>query len=193
MTSIKQEKKGKKNPILWLTLFVFVPLLIIIVLVIGIFLMADGDILGWVKKQGSSIPVVSTFINSEEEDQLEEKLLKAENKIGMQEEEIEILQTEVNQMEQEIEDLQRENKKYEKIIDEGPINIDDLDELTEYEDAAASFRKMEPKSAAGILENVETKRAANILSILSGKVRGEILAEMNPEIAASITELLISD
>lgn len=193
MTKQGINKKEKSNPLVWIILFIFIPLIIIIVLVIGILFMADGDVIGWAKKQGSNIPVISNFINSDEDIQLEDKLLKAEQMIVAQGEEVEVLENENKQLEEELERLKIENKKYEKAIEDMPINIEDLDELSEYEDAAASFRKMEPKNAANILENVENQRAANILSILSGKVRGEILAEMNPEIAATITELLIND
>jgi len=186
-------QKEKSNPFVWITLFIFIPLIIIVVLVIGILFMADGDVIGWAKKQGSDLPVISNFIKPDEDIQLEDKLLKAEQIIASQAEEMEILENENKQFEEELERLKIENKKYEKAIEDMPINIEDLDELSEYEDAAASFRKMEPNSAASILENVENQRAANILSILSGKVRGEILAEMNPEIAATITELLINE
>jgi|SRR5690625_205326 len=186
-------QKEKSNPFVWITLFIFIPLIIIVVLVIGILFMADGDVIGWAKKQGSDLPVISNFIKPDEDIQLEDKLLKAEQIIASQAEEMEILENENKQFEEELERLKIENKKYEKAIEDMPINIEDLDELSEYEDAAASVRKMEPNSAASILENVENQRAANILSILSGKVRGEILAEMNPEIAATITELLINE
>lgn len=193
MTKHGLNKKEKSNPLVWITLFIFIPLIIIVVLVIGILFMADGDVIGWAKRQGSNLPVISNLIKPDEDIQLEDKLLKAEQMLASQAEEVEILENENKQFEEELERLKIENKKYEKALEDMPISIEDLDELSEYEDAAASFRKMEPSSAASILENVENQRAANILSILSGKVRGEILAEMNPEIAATITELLINE
>src|SRR5690625_2557168 len=175
MAKNKKEKTIKRNPFIWFLFAIVIPIIITILLTTIILFVADVDVMGWAKKQGSKIPVVSTFIKSDEELDLESKLIKANEKIENQEEQLINSENEIESLEAIINDLETEISKLKKAAQNESESSEEEEEINEYKDAASSFRKMDRKSAAEILKNLYLQTAAKILSYLSRVVRVVIL------------------
>src|SRR5690625_428573 len=187
-----KEKKIQRNPIIWFLFAILIPIIITILLTTIILFVADVDVFGWAKTQGSKIPVISTMVKTDEEIDLEAKLKKANEKMESQNEQLLTYEDEIENLETTINDLEVEISKLKKAAKNESVNKNEEDEqIVEYKDAASSFRKMDRKSAAEILQNLDKRTAASILSNLSGEVRGEILAEMEPKTAATLMEELL--
>lgn len=194
MAKVKEEKKKKTNPILWLLFAVIIPLIIISVLAFAILTFVGVDVTGWVKEKGSNVPVVSSFIKTDEEKDLEIQLQQANETIQNQSEKIEELNNEIASLESIIDDLELEIEKLEneRESEEALLEESDLSDEDELKRVAASFRKMDPESAAQIIQNLDQSKAIAILSSLSGDARGNILAEMEPAQAAQITSAMMN-
>jgi len=187
------ENKEKRNPILFFLFAVVIPLLIVSVIAVVILSLVGVDVSGWAKEKGSNIPVVSSFVESEEEEQLQAQLDRANETIELQVDEIDELNKEIDSLEAIREDLQLEitrlenrNQSEEGLLEES----DETEVVDEMKQAASSFRKMDPENAAQIVQNLDQATAVAILTNLSGDVRGAILAEMEPNQAAELVEAL---
>ncbi|HLQ98145.1 MAG TPA: hypothetical protein VK135_05590, partial [Candidatus Dormibacteraeota bacterium] len=60
-------KQKKTNPILWFLFAIVIPVIIALILTFIILMATGTDISGWAKNTGSKIPVISSFITTEEE------------------------------------------------------------------------------------------------------------------------------
>lgn len=193
MAKNKRENK-KMNPILWFIFAIVLPLIIVSVIAIFVLSFAGFDVIDWAKKKGSTVPVVSHFIKTDEEKDLQYKLEQAEQKIEKLEDEIEQLNLEINsleairdQQEQDIVKLENQIKADEDETDSAEVS----GSANSVKQTAASFRKMDQKKAADILQNLERDAAIDILKQLSNDVRGKILEEMEPKRAAELTQRLM--
>lgn len=192
---VNEKKKEKRNPILWLLFAVVIPFIIFSVIVVSVLSLVGVDVSGWVKEKGSNVPVVSSFITTEEEEEFQNQLDKANETIAMQSEEIEELTKEIESLEAIREELELEIKRLEnKNRSEDELVTDsNAGNENQTNQAAASFRKMDPESAAQIIQNLDQSSAVEILANLSGNVRGDILAEMEPNRAAEILKELMNE
>lgn len=189
MVKVKQDRKHERNPILFFLFAVVIPLIVALGIAVVVLSIAGFDVVGWVKDKGANTPVISAFIPSNEEKDVEKKLVKANETIDLQREEIDDLNKEITSLENIIEDLEMDITKLEnrsKDDEDEANNSENVDE--EVKQAAASFRKMDPEKAAPIIQSLEKTTAVAILSHLSGDVRGGILGEMEPKVAADLTE-----
>lgn len=191
----KQNKsiEGKTNPFIWFLFAIVVPLIVAVIITVIILLVAGVNVGDWVKKTGSKIPVVSTVIKTDEEKNLEKQNAEATQTINKQNEEIAQLTDEIESLQTINEELEQEIVKLEKANENNTSK--EPDEETEtvnmVKQASTSFKDMDPEKAAPIFQSLEKSSAVSILKELSNDVRGEILAEMDPELAAELTELLM--
>lgn len=187
-------KKKKMNPILWFIFAIILPLMIVSVIAVFILSIAGIDVLDWAKKKGSTVPVVSTFIKSDEEEDLILQLERAEETIEKQKEEIEDLNLEIESLQSIKEQKEQDIVKLEKKLKSEGDHTDPTsvrEPANSVKQTAASFRKMDQQKAAQIIQNLEKDAAIDILKQLSNDVRGKILEEMEPKLAAELTERLM--
>lgn len=193
MAKNKLEKKKKMNPVILFIFAIILPLLITLVIVLVALSFFDIDAIGWAKDKGSTMPVVSSFIKSEEEEELTLQIEKADTTIEKQKQEIEKLNLEINSLEsiqqQQEQDIVKLENKLEETTDTETGELQAKDHVKQ---TAASFRKMDPERAAGIVQNLDRDAAVNILEQLSSEIRGNILEEMEPKLAAELTERLMN-
>lgn len=193
MDKNKSDQK-KMNPILWIIFAIILPLIIVSVIAVFVLSFTSFDVIDWAKKKGNNVPIISSFIKSDEENELLSKLERAEDMLETQKEEIAELNLELQgmesinlQQEQEIIKLENKIKGEEELAD--PAST--VEPSARIKQTAASFRKMDQKKAAEIIQNLERDSAITILKELSNDVRGKVLEAMEPKIAAELTERLM--
>lgn len=190
---LSKKRNEKTNPILWFLFAIVIPLIVAIVLVVIVLSVAGINVTDWAKNAGSNIPVISNFVKTDEQNELEEELEKKDQTIETQTNEIEQLQDEIAFLQAENDELNQEIVKLENQLNgkEG-IDEEEGEQVSTIKQTSSSFRKMDKEKAALIFQNMERSSAVSILKELSNDVRGEILQEMEPELAAELTELLMN-
>ena len=182
-------KEKKKSPILLIIFAIIIPLMLTVGIVyIGLTLVGID-----VKDKLADVPVVSSFIKSNEVEQLEETIKKQEDLIASKDEEINDLSKDVESLRAIADDLELDLKKKEKSEQKNEKeNIEDEEDGNEaLKRAASSYRKMEPENAAAIITQMNDQDAIQILSNIPSDVRGNILAEMESKRAATLTKLMM--
>lgn len=182
-------KEKKKSPILLIIFAIIIPLMLTAGIVyIGLTLVGID-----VKDKLADVPVVSSFIKSNEVEQLEETIKKQEDLIASKDEEINDLSKDVESLRAIADDLELDLKKKEKSEQKNEKeNIEDEEDGNEaLKRAASSYRKMEPENAAAIITQMNDQDAIQILSNIPSDVRGNILAEMESKRAATLTKLMM--
>lgn len=184
------------NPILWFLFAIIIPIIIAVSLTIVVLSAAGINVMGWMKETGSNIPVVSSFIKTDEQIKSEELEAKLEATIATQKEEIEQLTQSIDNLEATIEQLERENIKLEKQNQSEEKKLEEIEEQSNVKEdtlkkLSASFKKMNKKQAALIFQDLDSETAIALLNKLSNDVRGGILEEMEPKKAAELTKLYI--
>ncbi|MUK89913.1 hypothetical protein GMD78_16200 [Ornithinibacillus sp. L9] len=194
---LKKEEKKKMNPILWFLFAIVIPVIIAISITVIAFAIAGVNVLDWAKEKGNNLPVVNTFITTEEEAEAEQNEEKVQSMIAEKDSEIEGLMSEVATLEGVIDQLEQEILKLENTLEQNSLEQEDEQMLEEDLDTvhemANSFKEMNSKRAARLVEQLEQNIAVSIFKELASEDRGAILAEMDPEIAAEITELFMQD
>lgn len=193
---MKKEKNNKKksNPIVWFLFAVIIPLVVIIGLIVVILSFTNFSTMDWVKEKGKDIPVISSFIPSEEEKNDKQAMERAEETIAKQKDEITDLHEQITNLESIIDELEQDiiklENKYESedsLLEEGT----EVEERDTIKTMSASFRKMKSKQAALIFQDLEVDIALEILEQLPNDTRGGILEAMEPKKAAQLTEMFI--
>lgn len=184
------------NPFLWFIFAIVLPLIIASIITVIVLSFSGIDVIGWATEKGSTMPVISKYIKTDEEKDIMLKLDRAEETIEKQKEEIEDLKSEIESLEaikdqQEQDIVKLENKT---IIDESAEGSSATIEVSEQlKQTAGSFRKMDEQKAADIIQNLDKESAVDILEQLSNDVRGKIMEEMEPKNAADLTKRMLSD
>lgn len=190
---IMEKKSGAKpNPILWFVFVFVIPTIVATTLAIVILGVAGIDVVSWAKDKASQVPVVSTWIEEDEEKNLEEQNEKAQVKIDEQNEEISQLNQEITDLEGTIDQLNQEILKLETSDERTTLEDEDVEEIDTIKKMSASFKEMKSKQAALIIEDLEEDIAIDILKELSNDVRGSILEAMDPSQAAHLTTLFVN-
>ncbi|WP_156289065.1 MotE family protein [Oceanobacillus salinisoli] len=196
MAEKKKNENKKMNPFLWFLFAVVIPVIIVITLVIIILNIAGIDVINWAKEKGDNIPVVSNLVTTEEEAEIKSRENHFEQTIEDKDEEIEQLNQNISDLEMVISDLEQEMVRLERAQSEQDAleeaNIEgQMNEAVKT--VAKSYEEMDRVQAAVILENMEDRTSiVTILKEVPNDIRGEILQEMDPEIAADITQRLMS-
>lgn len=186
-------KNKKMNPILWFIFAIIIPVTVVAVLVLIIMNIAGFDTFNWLKEKGNNVPVISNMITTEEEADIEAKERIFQESMKEKDQELEELKDRLGEQETIIQDLEREILRLEN--NEDPT-LKESAEAEQVEDnlkkIAKSYQEMEPQRAAIILQNISDRSTSvSILEVMSNDVRGEILQEMDPEIAADVTQRLM--
>lgn len=189
-------KQNKINPILWFLFAIVIPVIIAISLTIVVLSAAGVNVVGWMKGTASNLPVVSSFVKTDEEieeEKLEKKLRTTisnqEDEIEQLTETIESLELTIEQLEQEIVKLENRNQSEEQLLEENDEDVQTKEDIIKK--LSASFKKMKKKQAALIFQDLDKEIAISLLHELSNDVRGGILEAMEPQKAAELTELFI--
>lgn len=196
MVKKENNKKSSSNIILWFLFAIVIPIMVVGTLILFILSIVGVDVSGWLKEKGSQVPVVSSFIETDIEKDLTEKIMQLEGTIEKQQAEIKDLQSENDDLQATITDHEQEKEKI-KNQEKSKAEL----AKTEKEDmqnqavkqASASFRKMNKQKAAQIIQSMEKDDAVEILKELSNNVRGGILEEMEPKQAAYFTEIIMNE
>lgn len=196
MAKDMSNKQKKTNPVLWFLFAIVLPIIIAFILTLIILTAAGADVSGWAKQTGSKIPVISSFITTEEEKGYKIEIEKAERKISDQQIEIETLTNEINNLESIIEQLKQDIVKIEnKTSNDEKMNEENNSVLeqqkSQLKDLSASFKKMNKKQAALIFQDLDKDVAISVLEELPNDVRGGILEAMDSKLAAELAELFL--
>lgn len=195
--NMKESNKKSINPFLWFVFAIVLPLIIVSSLTILIFSMAGVNVTGWAKDTANKVPILSTFVTTEEEETIEEIKQLMNEKIHEKELEIARLQSIneeneaiISRLNQDILKLKNEINSNEQLS----MEEQEKDEIKENEikQIAASYENMKSKQAASVLEKVGDDIALEILKQLSDDTRGKILEAMDPEKAADLTKLFMN-
>lgn len=186
------EEQKKTNPFLMFLFAVVVPLVIVGIIVIFLLSFAGVDVFGWMKEKANEVPVLSSFVTTEEEASIEEY----QELLDEKDSEIEDLEQLTEDQQLEIEELEQELLYYENSFDsleETNAEANDREDNQEgsQSEISSSFANMDNKQAASILEEMVREDALIILQDVSSKVSGSILEEMDPEVAAELTRMLL--
>src|SRR5690625_7456676 len=100
--------KKSVNPLLWLIFAIVIPIIIIISLTVLVLAIAGLDVSGWTKDKASKIPIVSSFITTEEEKKIEEIEQEMNELIENRETEIEQLKVENENLKGTVQRLHKE-------------------------------------------------------------------------------------
>ncbi|MBP1949126.1 MotE family protein [Virgibacillus litoralis] len=194
-----KKQQNKTNPILWFFFAIIIPFIVAVTLTIIIFTVAGVDVIGWAKSTGNSIPVVSSMITTDKEknEQREEQKTKniiatKDEKISQLNQKVSNLESTVGQLEQEIIKLENSNSNENKSQsetsdDEAESGKDSIKAIS------SSFKEMDSEQAALIIESMEQDLAVGILKKLPNDVRGRIFEEMEPDLAAELTQLFVTN
>lgn len=186
----------KPNPIIWFFFAIVIPLIVAIIITFVILSIAGINVSEWAKKTGSNIPIVSSFIQTDEEKDLEELKQSFEEKIEAKDAKITELEGIVHEHISTIEKLEGDALKLEQQLQsnentETQDDNEDVDEQKTVKEIASSYRKMDSAQAAIILEKMDRSIALDILHELSNDKRGEIIEEMTEDKAVEVTEQYI--
>lgn len=189
-------QQNKMNPVLWFLFAIVIPIIIAASLTMIVLSAAGVNVMGWMKETGSNIPVVSTFVKTDEEIKNEELIEEMSATIASQKDEIEQLNQNIDdleytieQLEQEITVLENRDQHDEDLTEENNEQMNEADDTIKK--LSASFRKMNKKQAALIFQDLDPEIAVSMLNELSNDTRGGILESMDPKKAAQLTQLYI--
>ena len=197
MAKENQTSKKKMNPVLWFLFAIIIPLIIVIVIVWVVLGVAGFSVFDWAEE--NDIPVISSFVSSEEDTNTEREAERLTSLLTSKDEEIEQLNLEVNNLQTNITELEQELLKLENASDSAEVAEADaaLSEENPSSDSVkqvvTSFEEMDSENAAAIIGHMEQTEALVILQAISNDIRGEILQEMEPEVAAEFTALLMGE
>lgn len=199
MTKLAQEEKKKTNPFLWILFAIVIPFVIIIVIISIILGIAGFNVIDWAKEKGSEIPVISSFVPSEEEASAVQQLERMTETLSNRDEEIEQLKVEIANIEAHAAELEQEVLQKDQVIESqeelasNAAFVDEEDSTSSITEIAKTYEEMKPKNAAAILELMDEAEVLAILQEMPNDVRGSILQAMEVEFAANMTELLINE
>lgn len=191
--------KGKSkstNPVLWFLFAIVIPLIIATALAVLIMTLSGFNVGNWIKDTAQKVPVISSFITTEEDKNYDKELEKADEVIQEQKSEIDALHKDIVQLESVIEQLEQDMIKIENQMQSEnntsvEIEQEESEQNAQLKQLSASFKKMNKKQAALIFQDLEKETAIQVLQALSNDVRGGILEAMDPKEAAKLTELFL--
>lgn len=197
MTRKQAEQKKKMNPIVTIIFAVILPLLVAFILAITLLTFLGIDVAGWTEDKLAKTPIISAFVQTEDEKTLTNQLNRAKDTIEEQKDRIEELEKELEDLEAQRDDLEIDLAKLENETTEEAAEaaeaLEEDEEGTEdgeLKKLASSFRKMDKEQAAQIVANLNQSTAITLLELVSGDVRGEILEHMDPKVAANLMEAM---
>src|SRR5690606_1626642 len=196
MAKKRTNEDKKPNMFIRILVAVVLPFIITVALTIFVLQLFGVDVLGWTEEKLAQTPISSSFVKTEDEKILSEKLDKANETIETQKKEIEDLKAQIEQLEAEIENKEMEIAKLENEKESLQNAENDAEDGTaqdvDIKKLASSFKKMDKEQAAQIIANMDIQTAVLLLSNVSSDVRGAILEEMEPQQAANIMQRMMN-
>lgn len=196
MAKKRTNEDKKPNMFIRILVAVVLPFIITVALTIFVLQLFGVDVLGWTEEKLAQTPIISSFVKTEDEKILSEKLDKANETIETQKKEIEDLKAQIEQLEAEIENKEMEIAKLENEKESQQNAENDAEDGTaqdvDIKKLASSFKKMDKEQAAQIIANMDIQTAVLLLSNVSSDVRGAILEEMEPQQAANIMQRMMN-
>lgn len=196
MAKKRTNEDKKPNMFIRILVAVVLPFIITVALTIFVLQLFGVDVLGWTEEKLAQTPIISSFVKTEDEKILSEKLDKANETIETQKKEIEDLKAQIEQLEAEIENKEMEIAKLENEKESLQNSENDAEDGTsqdvDIKKLASSFKKMDKEQAAQIIANMDIQTAVLLLSNVSSDVRGAILEEMEPQQAANIMQRMMN-
>lgn len=196
MAKKRTNEDKKPNMFIRILVAVVLPFIITVALTIFVLQLFGVDVLGWTEEKLAQTSIISSFVKTEDEKILSEKLDKANETIETQKKEIEDLKAQIEQLEAEIENKEMEIAKLENEKESLQNAENDAEDGTaqdvDIKKLASSFKKMDKEQAAQIIANMDIQTAVLLLSNVSSDVRGAILEEMEPQQAANIMQRMMN-
>lgn len=190
------QQSKETNPILWFLFAVVIPMVIALILTAIVLSAAGVNVSGWVQKATQNIPVLSTFIQTDEEKDAQDMIRKLESKIDEKDQEIlelerlnEEMEFMIDHLEDELEQLEKSLVEVEELADEQEQGEHQSKET--FQEFSVSFAEMDKRKAALIISELDDDISIAILNELSSEERGDILGAMESEKAAHLTELYV--
>jgi len=189
-------KKKKMNPVLWILFAIIIPLIIVIVIICVVLGLAGFSVFDWAEE--NDIPVISSLVSSEEDTNTEQEEERMTSLLTSKDEEIEQLNLEINDLQTNLTELEQELLKSENVSEpaeeaDAALSEDNPSSDDSVKQIVTSFEEMDSESAAAIIGHMDQEEALVILQAISNDIRGEILQEMEPELAAEFTALLMGE
>ncbi|MDX8046939.1 hypothetical protein SH601_13175 [Gracilibacillus sp. S3-1-1] len=194
-TNPKNNKEKKPGIFQWL-IVILAPLLLASIIAVIIMAVMGVDVSKHTKEALNKIPFISEYVTTDEEELHANQLADRDHQISMLEEEVESLQADNQLKDSTIAELEEEVAT----MSEQATEVDE-EETTEtsgttsdsVKEISKSFAAMKPKEAAPIIETMENDVAIPLLREIKADERGKILAEMDPEVAANLADILAND
>ncbi|SDJ01838.1 MotE family protein [Salimicrobium halophilum] len=186
----KKKQESNSGRFQWFFFVIIVPVIFAITLTIVVLTIMGFNVFDEAAKIGQKIPGVSNVVTTEEEKSGEQEIASLEATVADYEAQIQELEGTVSSRDNEIEELKQEIATLESSISEEEENSEEAETTDSVGELAGSFEEMDAERAAALSENMDTATIVQILREVSSEARGEILAEMDPEIGATIAERL---
>ncbi|MCD5322685.1 MULTISPECIES: MotE family protein [Pontibacillus] len=185
-----EEPKQKSSKFQWFVFVILIPLILAITVALIIMTVAGVNIFEKTKQFTNDIPVISTMVNQETEENQGDQTVELEATIEDQNAQLEELQSQLTVKDQKINELNNEIEKLTNQLNDK--NMSDKNKEEVLSNLSSSFKNMDPEEAAAIVSKLDQVASVNLLEKLPNDERGKVLAALDPELAATITSALMS-
>ncbi|WP_188205807.1 MotE family protein [Alkalibacillus aidingensis] len=185
---VKQAER-KTNRLQWFLYVIVIPVVFAVTITLVVATIAGVNLFQVAQEYGSKAPIISTFIDDPEEEQLMEDLASHEATIQDQDTTISNLESQLTSKDQEIDELNDQIQTLENELEQAEEARVSREESTSR--LARSFTEMDASRAADIITEMEQALALDILEEMSDERRGEILGAMDSELAANLSSSLM--
>lgn len=178
----------------WFLFAFIIPLIFAIILYIVVLHALDKSLTDQLKAVGSSLPVVSRFVESTQADEehlesLEYDVIRLSKTVEEQTEEIEYLKSVIEAKEKELADSKAKIVSLEQQV--FSAENDDTIDTIKVKKTAKLLLAMSPKDAASIISEMNNEEAVTLLTTFKPDETGRILAKLDAKRASELTNLLV--
>ncbi|WP_217585605.1 MotE family protein [Lentibacillus saliphilus] len=187
----KNNINKQKSPWIWILFIVIIPTCVAVALSIIVLQYAGVNMSEWAKEKAEQIPIVSSYVSTEEEaesEPVDEAMWK--KRLANKNEEIDQLNNEIRELEHAIAGLEQDVASFKS------ADVNEHKQQEQHEELLSSiaqtFNKIDGQQAALIMKNLDNDLAVHILKQLSNDARSRILEAMQPEQAAELTQIFVN-
>ncbi|MDQ0159092.1 MotE family protein [Alkalibacillus salilacus] len=186
---MEQNKEANTSKFQWFLFVIIIPVIFAITLVLIVSTFAGVNPIEKAQEYGSQMPVVGSFITTSEEETQEQQIANHEATIQDQKATIDELEATISTKDQEIEELSNEiTQLTEQLESQEEAQATREESISQL---ARSFTEMNEENAASVMANMEQSVVLDILEGMNDGERGTILAEMDAELAATLSNALV--
>ncbi|MET3682137.1 flagellar motility protein MotE (MotC chaperone) [Alkalibacillus flavidus] len=183
------QNKENASKLQWFLFVIVIPIIFAVTLVLIIATFAGVNPIEKAREYGSQMPIVNSFVTSPEEENYEEQLANYEATVQDQEATISEQEATINSQTQEIEELNAQIAQLQEQLEEDQNDQASRDETVSR--LTRSFSEMDATRAAEVMTEMEQAVVLDVLAQMNDTARGSILAEMDPELAANLSNALV--